>query len=187
MVVVAYLIFDYFNVFSALGIETSNLNLGVFSTVINSVIVIALYIITFEFVDKKNEKRNKNKEEVAAQLLITIYSECLKNIDIMCDPDLYCKVTRFVDPDKLIEKDNKFRVFENLPFDNESDLIDFFKEGTLSSEDFKKYMDNKSNYRMFMSVSLIFPDFSEKVNIYKVKACSVLNDTIKQLNVRLES
>ena len=182
VIVIVYILIDYFNLSSMMFININNINEGLFGIVVNTVIVISLYLVTFEFVDKKNEDRQKNKQLAAKRLLIDIYNECLLNISIMEDPDLRSKATRYVKGDELIEKDNKFRIFEEAPFNSEPVILDFIKDGVLSIEEYNSYLDNKKNYHEFMYISLIFPDLPDKVESVKKKVADGLRDSINKLN-----
>lgn len=176
-----YLIIDYFNLFSLLGFKASNINTNLLGIVINSIVVISLYLVTFEFVDKRNEAKERNKVLTAKQMLKQVYSKCKYNMELMEDPKIRPYIVRFVDPDKLIENDNKYRIFEESPFINESELLEFFKDGTLTEDVYKTYLINKDNYHQFMTMSLTFPDLPDKVDKARQKAISGLNNSINCL------
>lgn len=176
-----YLILDYLNIGYAIGLNVERINSSLLSIIVNACLAITLYIVTFEFVDKRNASKQRNKELVANCVLVDIYKQCKNNMDIMEDPSLYQKVTRFVKSNEFIEKDNKYRVFENIPFENEAFLLGFFEDGTLSVGEYKSYIANKNNYRQFMTISLIFPDLPDKVNAARNIADEGLELAIRRL------
>ena len=182
IIIFVYLIIDYLNLFSLIGLNAGRINENLLGIIVNSVVVISLYLVTFEFVDKRNEARERNKVLTAKHMLKHIYSDCINNMEYMDDAKLRPYITRYVDPDKTIEKDNKFRIFEESPFNDEASLMEFFNDGTLSKDVYDSYLANKMNYFQFMTISLIFPDVPYEVDKARQKALSSLNKSIDILD-----
>lgn len=52
---------DYFNVFSTLGFRMGNINWDFTGMVITNVIVVLLFVITYETLDKRSAEKENNK------------------------------------------------------------------------------------------------------------------------------
>lgn len=59
-----YLIMDYLNVPTLLNINIDNINTNLLDIVINSIIVITLYLIIYLILDKRTVQISKNKIEI---------------------------------------------------------------------------------------------------------------------------
>lgn len=80
---VVYVIFDYLNVPRLLGLSSERINMGFFDALLNAVIVIVLYIITYFFVDSRQIQKDANAKDTANVLLLYTYKECLDNLRIV--------------------------------------------------------------------------------------------------------
>lgn len=69
VVFVLFIFFDYFNIASSLGLQVKNININLFSAVLNAFVVIVLYIVTFIVVDKRQIKKDQNSELIAKILM----------------------------------------------------------------------------------------------------------------------
>lgn len=66
-----YLIVDYLNVPTLLNIYIDNLNTDLLNIVINSIIVITLYLVTYLTLDRRSIQISKNKIEMYKQIFLT--------------------------------------------------------------------------------------------------------------------
>lgn len=148
-----YLVVDYLNLFTFLGFNPERINLDLMGIIMNAILAITLYFITFEFVDKRNALRQRNKEQVAVMMLINVYETCLYCISVLDqikndEQGVYFDNSNTpIDSDKYEELIN---AFVKDPFSNEHIVLEFFKDGTLSQEEYKTYSDNKRNYLDYM-------------------------------------
>ena len=70
---IVYLAFDFFNLPTLMGIDTTTVNWDLFLGLLNFWIVVLLYLITYKKIDKRNLKREDNKEEIANLLIASCY------------------------------------------------------------------------------------------------------------------
>lgn len=69
LVFVLFIVIDYSNIASFLGFQVKNINISLFSAIFNAFVVIALYIVTFIVVDKRQIKKDQNSEIIAKILM----------------------------------------------------------------------------------------------------------------------
>lgn len=83
-----YIVFDYFNTASFLGFHVKNINISLFSAIFNAFVVIALYIVTFIVVDKRQIKKDQNAELTAKILMQSSYKKCIDLLKIVSDQEI---------------------------------------------------------------------------------------------------
>lgn len=62
---IIYLLLDYFNLPSLVGFSSTTINIDLFDAVFNGTIVIVLYIISFFYIDNKQNEKDANSRDVA--------------------------------------------------------------------------------------------------------------------------
>ena len=65
---------DVLNLPSHLGIEVSNINWDLNIGLLTNLVVVTLFSITYEILDKRTAEKEKNKEEISALLLKESYT-----------------------------------------------------------------------------------------------------------------
>lgn len=72
-----YLLIDYFNIPTAVGIDISRINIDLLGNVVNAVIIIFVFVAGYYLIDCRNIQKQKNQKAIAESLLLSIYKECL--------------------------------------------------------------------------------------------------------------
>ena len=85
---VTYLLVDYFNIPTVIGIDISRFNIDLLGIVINAVIAIVVFALGYYFVEQWNTKRNKNQRDYAFSLLEMSYCDCLQVLNDLYNPHL---------------------------------------------------------------------------------------------------
>lgn len=130
LIFIVYMILDYINILTKVGINVKNINLEI----LNIFIVIALYMTTFYFIDRKQMEKEKNKNEIANIILKNIYEMCLDNIHTYNDDIINNYIVPNCNFDKLIYKDEYMSNLLNQPFQNENIIYDLLKDGIISKK-----------------------------------------------------
>lgn len=178
--IILYLVLDYFDILSSLGVKTIKFNSEFMGIFINAFVVIGLYIFSFLYIDRKNEIRIKNQESIANALLLQIYEECYRIVKMFDNPKMMNAIVRKVNPDEIITDDNPFRRLEGSPFENETILMDLFKEGILSKDEYNEYFKIKEEYHNFMTTVIVFRDDMDMINSMKKDIKSSLLNAINK-------
>ena len=81
----AFLILDYVNLPSYFGFATSNVNMDLFGVFFETSIVLVLYVISFYYIDNKQNEKDANARDMVCVLLRNTYQECLDNLLFLDD------------------------------------------------------------------------------------------------------
>lgn len=73
VVCLLYIIFDYLNLPSRIGVLVSNLNMDLLSIIVGNVIVLAIAVTTFVLIDARNIEKDNMAKYAAASLLLETY------------------------------------------------------------------------------------------------------------------
>ena len=78
ILLISYLIIDYFNIPTALGMDISRINIDLLGNVINAVIAIFVFVSGYCLIDRWNVKKVNNQKAIAESVLHSIYKNCLR-------------------------------------------------------------------------------------------------------------
>ena len=132
-----------------------------FSLIVNNGVVIFIAIFTFVYIDRKNVKRMKNQEEAAKFFLLKVFDNFKKTVELFDDDSIVKLIVKKTDFDKPETADDPSKKLENSAFENEAIVFDSFKEGLLSRDTIKAYMEMKYAFQMFMSTRVVLFDAPE--------------------------
>lgn len=153
---IVFLAFDFFNLPTLMGIDTTTVNWDLFLGLLNFWIVVLLYLITYKKIDKRNLKREDNKEEIANLLIASCYKECQEYLKLFTPETVEKYILPKVDFNSTTNK-----VITNLqeaPFANENVIMDLAKDGQLKKKQIEGYFKVKDKYRVFVSSRITFFD-----------------------------
>ena len=86
ILLISYLIIDYFNIPTALGIDISRINIDLLGNVINVVIAIFVFVSGYCLIDRWNVKKVNNQKAIAESVLHSIYKNCLLYVEYLDQP-----------------------------------------------------------------------------------------------------
>ena len=181
LIFIVYMILDYINILTKVGINVKNINLEI----LNIFIVIALYMTTFYFIDRKQMEKEKNKNEIANIILKNIYEICLDNIYIFNDDIINNYIVPNCNFDKLIYEDEYMSNLLNQPFQNENIIYDLLKDGIISKKLYENYLVCKKNYREYITIRIMFYDKPELSKDKKIDVISELRNSLDNLNISI--
>lgn len=143
--------------------ESNLYNWDLVSLIVSNLVVIELFIITFILIDNRNLKKEINKEKIAARMIVLTYENCKKYIELLTTDIIKAYIIPKCDFKKTtLEKENLiFQNLKNAPFTYESQLLDFAKEGIITTEIFDDYIKLKNLYSSYVEIRLTFFDASE--------------------------
>ena len=135
-----YIVFDYFNTASFLGFHVKNINISLFSAIFNAFVVIALYIVTFIVVDKRQIKKDQNAELTAKILMQSSYKKCIDLLKIVSDQEkLEKNIVPKIDFNQIGLNEVEERI-QNNPFTEYSFIVEFSISGNVEHEDLNTYV-----------------------------------------------
>lgn len=172
---------DYFNVLCNHNIIVSNFNIGIWDIIINSLVVIILYIITHKTIDKKLIEQTKNKRDIAYLLLKKTYSSCKEDISWMDNEEYRNKASSKIDGSEDMNKSSVYKNLIDLPFESHEIILNFAQEGIITAADLDDYLDIKKEFRKFITMSIVFFDKYEYIVELKTNLEKTIESTIKKI------
>lgn len=150
---------DYFNLPSVLGLKMYSLNWEFLAIILNAIVIILLYIVTYFALDKKSIDREKNKNEIAIMLINKTYEDVKKQSNMMTIDT----VRKYILP-KIDFNSVENTVISNitaLPFINENLILELAKEGHISKNVLEDYFSVKESYSVYINSIVTFFDASD--------------------------
>ena len=157
----AYFCLDINNVIGGIGIPTHEINWDISSIVIGNLVVIGLYLITFNLLDSKQIKTSKNQREVALLLLSKTYEECKESVKIFDYPGAAKYAAEKCDSSKVIHEDKRMQHYLDFPFEFHEQIVEFASAGIISKKEFSDYLDLREAFRKHINIRVIFFDREE--------------------------
>lgn len=159
MVLIAYLILDYVNVPSLIGLKPNNINIDMFGILINTAVVLILYVISFYYIENKQNEKDANARDTVDILLKKTYQECLNNLNFLDNKEMLEKyIIPKIDGDKLDSENKAVNNLQILPFSSFDAIVDLATNGYVEKKKFDDYLDIKKEYKYLVSVKITFFD-----------------------------
>ena len=177
---VMLIFFDYIDFYSLIGLEMSNLNLTFCMGILNAILVVTLYHITFKTLDERSIIREKNKEDISNLLIKTYYEDCLDYIKFFnkeyVDKYIIPKVNFNETNNKIVQN------LQNINLSNENTILDLVKDGQIDKMKMEGYLNIKHKYRQYVSMRITFYDETDIYSPLEKKLIRIINEEISKLN-----
>ena len=180
---VTYLLVDYFNIPTVIGIDISRFNVDFLGIVLNATTAVVVFMLGYYFVEQWNLKRLANQKSVAESLLLSIYKECLSSVELLDDPLTAKRLFEQTDCNRrynILDDPSPHMKFAKIPFMSESSLLECFREGLLDKNCFDTYQSIKHNFNSYVCVRVVFFDHPEKFDCIRE---TVLNSLHHQISL----
>ena len=159
LALITYFILDYVNISTLIGLPFSNINVDMFGIIFNSVIVLVLYVVSFYYIDNKQNEKDANARDTVDTLIKKTYQECLGNLKLL---DNKAIIEEFIIPKvggNKSDLDNKvIHNLQTLPFSSFDSVIDLAVNGYVEKDKLDNYLDIKKEYQYLVSVKITFFD-----------------------------
>ncbi len=173
--IIAFIFLDYINILSILKLKSENFNFDFLNIIINTIIVIMLYLITYFLIDKENIRKNNTQKDILKSLLKETYKECINYINILDYETLSKYIVPKIDfnstTENIISKNIK-----NNAFSNHDSIMELFKIGIISIDNFNTYIEIKKDYFNYVTFVITFFDAPDKTTPLK-------NELLKKLYI----
>ena len=162
IVFVVYLILDYVNIPTLIGLTPTKLNMDVFGVFFDTVIVLILYVISFYYIENKQIEKDANAKDTVWVLLKKTYQECLENLILLDDRVMIEKyIIPKVDGDKPDSENKVVHNLQTLPFSSFDAVMELAVSGYVEREQLADYLDIKKEYQFLVSIKITFFDLLE--------------------------
>ena len=181
-----YIVFDYFNTASFLGFHVKNINISLFSAIFNAFVVIALYIVTFIVVDKRQIKKDQNAELTAKILMQSSYKKCIDLLKIVSDQEILEKnIVPKIDFNQIGLNEVEERI-QNNPFTEYSFIVEFSISGNVEHEDLNTYVKIMEVYKSYITMRITFFDIWESSEAKHIQLQQKMRSDKRNLDRLLE-
>lgn len=155
--IVLITLLDYMNLPSSfLGLKIYNMNWDFYMGILNVIVVVVLYVITYKVLDQREIKKEKNKNEVAVTLIQDCYKQCNFYLEMLNDE----MVTKYIIPKIDFNSANPILIsnIQNNPFGNENIIMDLAIDGQLTKQQIKSYFNVKEKFSTYVTMRITFFD-----------------------------
>lgn len=179
IVLLIVFILDVINISDLINIPLYNINLDLW----NILIIVILYILTYEIIDKRDNKRKQNQEELARILLEETYKECDKYKN-MIDSEIFKRICPKRFPgDQTMENNAAYHDIRKAPFEHDSIIFSLGEEGIISASEMLNYINVKNKYSIYFSNIVCFPDVDDITNPLKYDLDVAINKAVSGLKM----
>lgn len=179
IIIIILIIFDYINLPSILGFDMLNINWNLCMLILNNVVVIMLYVITYKTLNERTIEREKNKNEISILLIKECYQECKNYVEFLNQKTVEEYIVPKIDFDST---DNK--IISNLkdsPFINENIIMDLVKDGQITKQQIERYFKIKGIFSQYITMRITFFDKSDFYKPLEKQLYNEINMEIKNL------
>ena len=162
--ITSYTILDYINVPSLIGISLANINIDMFSVFFDTCIVLVLYVISFFYIENKQNEKDANSRDTVIVLLKKTYQECFGNLELLDNRGMVGEyIIPKVDGNKPDSENKVVHNLQTLPFSTLDALIDLAANGYVEKKKFEDYLEIKKEYQYLVSIKITFYDLVNPV------------------------
>ena len=162
-----YFCLDINNIIAGIGIPTQEINWDIASLVISNLVVIGLYLITFNLLDSRQIKMSKNQREVALLFLFKTYEQCKNSVLLFELREVREKAVEKCDFDKVIHEDKQMQYYLDFPFEFHEQIVEFASTGIISKKEFSDYLELREVFRKHINIRIMFFDREDLPNSTK--------------------
>ncbi len=153
------IVIDYLNIPSMLGLRILNIHIDLFGVVLNAVVVISLYVITFSVIDRRQLDKDDNARQTANILILSAYKQCKEKLGLVNDTII---LENYIMPKIDLNKsdlDNSIMMnLKNSPFAEHEKIIDYAATGAVDAISLSKYYKLMELYKTYVSIRITFFD-----------------------------
>jgi len=162
-----YFFLDISDLPAGIGIHSEKINWDIAAIVISNLVVICLYLVTFNVLDNRSIEKDKNQREVALLLLFKTYEQCKESVSLFELREAREKAVEKCDFDKVIYEDKQMQYYLDFPFEFHKQIIEFASTGTISKQEFSDYLELREAFRKHINIRIMSFDREELPNATK--------------------
>lgn len=183
IILLVVLLLDYFNFFASIS---KNLNFEFLNIFVNSLVIVTMFFVTYNFIEKRNFDINleqkDNKANVLYTLLLRTYNNCISTLDFINNQEYFEKY--FIPKCDFNAINDPFLQRQlSLPFEFDSEIINLMKDGVADKEILINYLEIKALFRTYFNKRVVFFDIGK----YDDKKSKELNALINKDKIKLEN
>lgn len=181
-----YFCLDVNNTIAGMGIPTQEINWDIASMVIGNLVVISLYLITYNLIDNRSIEKDRNQREVALLLLNKTYDQCAESVELFDYPGAAEKAAQKCDFSKTAHQDSQLMFYIEFPFEFHEQIVELASNGIISREEFYNYLELKEAFRKHIDRKIMFFDREELSIETKKEFVDIFEKVTDQLKESME-
>lgn len=162
-----YFLLDINDLPTSIGIQSENINWDIASIIIGNIVVICLYLITFNVLDHRSIEKDKNQREVALLLMSKTYEQCKESVLLLERREVREKAVEKCNFHKVIHEDKQMQYYLDFPFKFHEQIVEFASTGIISKKEFSDYLDLREAFRKHINIRIMSFDREELPNSTK--------------------
>lgn len=178
----AYFFLDISDLPASIGIYSGKINWDIASIVISNLVVVCLYLITFNVLDNRSIEKDKNQREVAVLILDKTYEQCKEVSSLFDNPSIRISAAKKCDFNKTIYEDPIQLRFLEAPFEFHNKIVELASLGIISKQEFSDYMNVRVTYKKHVNMRITYFDVDEMGNATYIEFNQVLKKAKDSLN-----
>ncbi len=183
---VVYGAFDLADVPTKLGIDMGNINTDILAIVVNVVVVIALYAITYLTIDRRQMEKEDNSKKTGKILLKDAYTTCLGNLQVIEKEGVLKACAAMPNPDGPNPAHPTEEMLKNSPFESNNMILQLASEGNILPEDLETYLTIQVEFKTIILLCILARRLKE-FDVDKDAAwVSLVNERKDKLESRLK-
>ena len=177
MFLAVYLILDFIDFASLIKIPVDTINVDILGILVNATIVIVLYVISFYYIDNKQNEKDENARNVVKTLIGTTYKECINYLTLVRDRNVVKNfIAPKVDGNKAPSEDKVINNFQTIPFSSFDKIMDMAASGYVCKKDLDDYLEIKKEYKYLVANRIIFYDLVVPQNAEQAAMIKEMNE-----------
>lgn len=158
-----YIILDYVNIPTILGIKMNNISYDLLSTFIDISVLILLYIVSYRIIDKRQINKDENAKQTANILIKASYDKCLRYLNIIDNQQLLEQyVIPKIDFDEAQRDSSVAKNFQDNPFEEYASILSLAENGFVEKKDLLTYLEVEDLYKGYISNRITFFDIDKE-------------------------
>ena len=178
--IILYLLLDYLNIPTRLGIHISEINMDALAIFTSVITAVTIFLLTYFLVERWNLRKQYNQTQMASMFLSKTYEDCkfyLSGLDL----GALDKLVKRTDFNAYYNHDSPAAKYADIPFENEQRIMQYAEEGIVSSAIIEKYLEVKNEYLKHIIMSVTFFDHPETVQPKREDLLKLIEDAEKEI------
>lgn len=187
IVFLLFVVLDYVNILNLIGLNFTNLNMDVVGIFFDAVIVLILYVISFYYIENKQNEKDANARDTAETLMKKTYQECWENVMLL---DNKAMIRKYIIPKMDGDKPNSENMVVNnlqiLPFSSFDVVMELAVNGHIGKKNLDDYLEIKKEYQSVVGLKITFYDLVEPKTEDQSAMLLYIEQRDKELKRKLE-
>lgn len=187
VVFLLFVVLDYVNILNLIGVNFAHLNMNVVGIFFDAVIVLVLYVISFYYIENKQNEKDANARDTAEALMKKTYQECLENLILL---DNKAMIRKYIIPKMDGDKPNSENMVVNnlqiLPFSSFGVVMELAVNGHIGKKKLDHYLEIKKEYQSVVGLKITFYDLVEPKTEDQSAMLLYIEQRDKELKRKLE-